>query len=484
MRTRSIGHACLEIETGGLRILTDPWWAGPAYTHQWYPWPTPQPAGVETRPIDYVYLSHGHEDHLHADTLRLLRPGATALVPEFLTGSAAGFLRDQLGFCQVIELRHGRPVTLRRGLRATAYVNVTDSLLVLEDGDRVLVNANDALHASSPAVIDHLCRVVRSNHPTIDTLFLGFSGASWFPNCVRLPGKHDRNVARAREELFCDNFIRVVDQLRPRVACAFAASFVLVEPHLRWINEVKMEVTPPDVAYARKRPGSGTRVHLLLPNDVIDGIDVVVGTTPRPSPAELEKAFSGVLRDAFDRAEHLRPLTPDQLRDLVRRVDDRVHAAGHGLASERPMSVEIRLRDNPGIALHIDSDPRGARAALGVPRHTDISLETRAEILEAALGSDYGLESIVIGFGAIAIIERVEQFERVRRLVAHLSPREGRWNTLARELREHPLRTIANLWSQRWPLALTAGTQLGLLPHPYELRNLGAVAEESVRRAA
>ena len=284
MRTRSIGHACLEIETSGLRVLTDPW-CRPAFTNQWYPWPTPQPAGVETRPVDYIYLSHDQEDHLHADTLRCLRPGAAALVPEFLSGALRARLLNDLGFCQVIELRHGRPVTLRRGLTATAYVNVTDSIPVLEDGDRVLVNANNALHSSPPATIDYFCSLIHRDHPAIDTLFLGYSGTSWFPNCVRLPGKEDRRVARAREDLFCDNFIRVVDALRPQVACAFAASFVLVEPHLRWIDQVRLESQQPDEAYAQRRPGSGTRVHLLLPGDVVDGIDSSLNRRRAPRPA-------------------------------------------------------------------------------------------------------------------------------------------------------------------------------------------------------
>jgi hypothetical protein len=484
MRTRSIGHACLEIETSGLRILSDPWWAGPAYTHQWYPWPPPQPGGVETRPVDYLYLSHGHEDHFHVETLRLLRPGATALVPEYLTGNVGTYLREELGFCQVIELRHGRTETLRRGLRATAYVNVTDSILVLEDGDRVLVDANDALHASSPAVIDHLTHLIRRNHPVIDTLFLGFAGASWFPNCVHIPGKHDRNVARAREELFCDNFVRVVDQLRPRIACAFAASFVLVEPHLRWINDVKLELPTPDVAYARKRPGSGTRVHLLLPNDVIDGIDLAAGTTPRPTAAELSRALQGSLRDPVERAEHLRPLSADELRSLAQRLEARVRAAEHRLRGPRPFALEFRLRDNPGVALHVVTGPTGVRTSVGASRRNDAVIELRSEILDALLRQDYGIESIVIGYGAVVSLEKTEDFSRVQSMLGALSPRETRWKTLTRELQKHPLRMAASLWSQRWPLMLTAGTQLGLLPHPYELRNLGATRDEALPRAA
>jgi hypothetical protein len=485
MRTRSIGHACLEIETSGLRILTDPWWAGPAYTNQWYAWPTPQPADITEKPVDYVYLSHGHEDHLHVDTLRQLRAGATALVPEFLHGSIAPFLRDELGFSQVIELKHGKTVTLRRGLKATCYVNLTDSILVLEDGDRVLVNANDALHASSPAVIDYLCRVIRSRHPTVDTLYLGFSGASWFPNCLRVAGKHDRSIARAREELFCDNFLRVVDLLQPRVACAFAASFVLVDPQLRWINDVKFEVRTPDQAYAQKRKGGHSRVHLLLPNDVVDGIDIIAGTAPRPSPQELSRAMETTLRHAVERAEHLRPLTPDQLKDLVQRLHVRVAGNHDRLRRPTPFNVEIRLRDNPGIAMRVEVDAKQARAALGVSRKADAILELRAEILDAAISHDYGLESITIGYGAVVTLEKPEHYSRIQSLLALLTPRRGGARAVGEELWKNPLRTLGNVWRQRWPLALSVGANIGLLPHPYELRNLGASAEEApIRKAA
>ena len=114
MRIRSVGHACLEIESAGRRIVTDPWWAGPAYTHQWYPWPTPRPDGIAERPIDYLYLSHGHEDHLHAATLNTLPKAGHRTATELLSGSMVGYLR-QLGFRNVIELRHGHTVDFSAG---------------------------------------------------------------------------------------------------------------------------------------------------------------------------------------------------------------------------------------------------------------------------------------------------------------------------------------------------------------------------------
>jgi len=61
----------------------------------------------------------------------------TALVPEMPGGDLADYLRD-LGSKAVIEMSHGRTVRLANGLEATCYINLTDSMLVLDDGETVL----------------------------------------------------------------------------------------------------------------------------------------------------------------------------------------------------------------------------------------------------------------------------------------------------------------------------------------------------------
>lgn len=473
MRIRSVGHACLELETNGLRIVSDPWWEGPAYHGQWHPWPAPRPEGLAERTIDYLYLSHGHEDHLHVPTLRTLRrSGTTVLVPELVAGALAPSLRDELGFCEVVELRHGRTVPLRRGLRATCYLNVTDSILVLEDGDRVLVNANDALHASPPAVIDHFCRLLRARHPSIDTLFLGFSGASWFPNCLHLPGKHDRSAAIGRERLFTENFVHVVSELRPRIASAFAASFVLPDPRLRWINEVKLEVPAPDEAFRARYPNHGTRAHLLLPGDVIDGVELVPGTTPRPTQAGLAATLEGPLAPAVRAFATPSPLSDEAVRDLLGQLDRRVRAHASRLRGRPPFAIDLRLRDHPGFVIGVRFDGRAARIEPRPARRADATLELRASILEAAMQAPYGLESITIGYGAIATLGRPEDLAKVNELLALIAPRRGSLSAVADELRGSPPRAMGALWSQRWPLAYALGARLGLLSHPHEWRGL------------
>ena len=473
MRVRSVGHACLEIEAEGLRIVTDPWWTGPAYTGQWHPWPTPRPDGLEQRPIDYLYLSHGHEDHLHPDTLKTLRPGAVALVPQLVSGGMADYLRSEFGFAEVIELKHGVTVPLRNGVLATCYVNVSDSTLVLEAGGQVLVDGNDALHASPRAVIESFCRTLKKRHRRIDQLYLGFGGASWFPNCFRVPGKNDREAACAREQSFVENFLRATELLEPKVACAFAASFVLLDEPLRWINEVKFDMPTPDVEYQRRGPRSQTRVHLLLPNDVIDGARILPSETPRPSRASFAEACATTFRDRLNELATIRPLTDAELQLFVQRLDFRMrdHAK---LAGKSKFTVELRLRSNPTRPIQLRIDGRRSSASLEPAIQPDLVLELRPEILDAALTHDYGVESIFIGYGAVAKLREPAQLANVQKLVAMLSPRAQRGTALVAELRRNPSRVIEALWLQVWPLAAWVGTRLGLLPKAWEPRALNA----------
>jgi Beta-lactamase superfamily domain len=440
--------------------VSDPWWAGSAYTDQWHPWPTPAAEGLESRPIDVLYLSHGHEDHLHTPTLARLGRGSTVLVPAFVTGGMDGYVRS-LGFERVVALRHGQRAELGGGVTATCYVNATDSLLVVEDGDEVLVNANDALHAAPAAIADHFCDLLLRNHPRITSLFLGYGGASWFPNCLRLPGKDDRAAALRREQLLADNFARIVARLSPRLACAFAASFVLLEPANRWVNEVKLEAPGPDEAFRRRAGGSSsTACRLLAPGDVVDGAAVEPGGRTRPRRADLERACGAELRAACERLERAAPLSVGTLGELALEVEARLRASRR--ARGRPLELDLRIREAPDAAIRLCTR-EGATARLRTPRADVPALELRHGILRALLDEPYGAESITIGCGATAHLQDGRQLADVLAAIALLSPRTGSWRGIAAELRRDPWAVSSNVVAQRWPLVLHAGVRAGLI---------------------
>ncbi|MBV9357624.1 MAG: MBL fold metallo-hydrolase, partial [Chloroflexi bacterium] len=74
MRVDFVGHASLLVRRGALTLLSDPWWTGGAFGDQWYPYPFPVPERYPLQDLDGLYISHGHEDHLHPGTLKALAP--------------------------------------------------------------------------------------------------------------------------------------------------------------------------------------------------------------------------------------------------------------------------------------------------------------------------------------------------------------------------------------------------------------------------
>ncbi|MGH8607320.1 MAG: MBL fold metallo-hydrolase [Gammaproteobacteria bacterium] len=80
MKIHFVGHASILVEVDGVRILSDPWWRGPCFGAQWWTYPVPDIGTVGDGRLDYIYISHGHHDHLHHGTLKTLPHDAKVLV--------------------------------------------------------------------------------------------------------------------------------------------------------------------------------------------------------------------------------------------------------------------------------------------------------------------------------------------------------------------------------------------------------------------
>ena len=83
------GQACTLIEVAGKKILTDPWLTEGAYSGTWFHTHVLAEAGVtpESFPkhIDYLFLSHEHEDHLDPESLRHFPCRYSGLICKFAT---------------------------------------------------------------------------------------------------------------------------------------------------------------------------------------------------------------------------------------------------------------------------------------------------------------------------------------------------------------------------------------------------------------
>ncbi|HWP59895.1 MAG TPA: MBL fold metallo-hydrolase [Candidatus Acidoferrales bacterium] len=448
MKIQVIGHAALLIEAAGLRILTDPWWEGPAYQGQWFPYPLPAVDPSALSRIDYIYISHGHEDHLHPPTLQRLPKTAAVVVPFLLEPGLADYIRS-FGFARVIECPSGRKVPLRNGAVATCYNNEDDSMLVLEGDGEVLLNGNDALHADSAPVIDHLCRRLKRDFPRIDYMFMGYGGASWFPNCFRFTNGGVPPDPAFREFLFARNFARIARRLRPKFAFPFAASFVLLEKENRWINRLKFSV--PDPSFVLDCPE--VQAVYLMPGDAVDAGRVFRGPRRRPDPGCAAREIESIYKKEIAAIESLAPVSGEWIESFRRRLE--AHAerkSAYILAPGTSVSFRIDLADSPGQSFHASVARGSARVTVVAPDHpAPIVLQTRSAILEAALNEAFGYESITIGCGARVLLAPGD-FPRVAKVIALVSQKADSGTILGNyrlALRKQPARTCKYLYYNR-----------------------------------
>lgn len=139
----TIGNATLILYDGAPLLATDPWLSGDAYFGSWglsYEIPEAQRASILA--ARYVWLSHGHPDHLDMSALEKLR-SATILLPDHAGGRIRADL-VKMGFTTRV-LPDRAWVPLSEHVRVISISDYTQNAVLLADvGGRLVVNVNDA----------------------------------------------------------------------------------------------------------------------------------------------------------------------------------------------------------------------------------------------------------------------------------------------------------------------------------------------------
>ncbi len=432
MQLRYIGHASVVIDVAGRRMVCDPWWNGPAFAGQWFQYPEPRPDGVEDGPVDFVFLSHAREDHLHVPTLRGFRRDTALVVPRLPESGLRDFLQS-LGFEHIVELGHGERRRLAPGLDATLYRNHDDSILVLEGDGRTLVNVNDALHAAPQPVIDHFCDLIRRRHPRPDTALVGYSLSTWFAAGIQLTDDVGYELA-AHERAMAEGFAYVARRLDARLALPIGGSQVFVDDASRWINAERLRAASP-CEVLRAQGGHTVQTSWFAPGDRVVGDSVLSAGGRRSQPDEIDAAVRGVFALAV--AERRQRTAGDAARrECLERAlrDNAVRRAHRVLGPDAGIHCRIDLRDIPEWSLLVEAGPSVVRVTRCDRSHpAPMVLTTRLEILEALAFQDYGDEVLTRGCGATLQV-RQRDLHAYRTILDLLGRR-----TLAARRRDHLL---------------------------------------------
>jgi L-ascorbate metabolism protein UlaG (beta-lactamase superfamily) len=176
VRWRYFGHACILIESGGQSILFDPVLS---YTYE----SSISRYTYEDLPgrIDYVVITHNHQDHILFETLLQLRHKiGTIIVPRNGGGSlhdpSVKLLLEAVGFRNVIELSELKTLEIDDGcivglpfLGEHSDLSVRTKLMYLVQlGHHVLIFAADSCNIE-PKLYEHVQKQIGN----ADALFLG-----------------------------------------------------------------------------------------------------------------------------------------------------------------------------------------------------------------------------------------------------------------------------------------------------------------------
>ena len=247
----------LYIETGGLRLLVDPWLSGSCYWRSWWHFPPNTPILPEHLSPDIIYISHHHFDHFHYPSLRKLDKRAHVFIPRF----AVDVMRHELqgiGFNHVTEMRHGDVLTIGPDVRIASYqYGPDDSAFVVSHAGTTLVDLNDCKIKGSVA------KPIVNSFGRPKFIFKSHSFAQAYPNCYTFEDKADARLMT--KEDFIETFITTIKDLKPEYAVPFASMVAFLHPDSWPCNE--HAVKPTDVAAEANRRLPGTQTVVMTPGD-------------------------------------------------------------------------------------------------------------------------------------------------------------------------------------------------------------------------
>jgi hypothetical protein len=154
LKFETLGNATLQLFENGTPLLaTDPWLKGSAYFGSWgldHPLTPSQIQNVVRSP--YIWVSHGHPDHLHSESIQLLSKRSRILLPNHYDPEIKASFESK-GF-QVQTLRFKEWTRLTPSVRVICLEKMNqDAILMVEAGDALIVNLNDSpLHGEGPFI--------------------------------------------------------------------------------------------------------------------------------------------------------------------------------------------------------------------------------------------------------------------------------------------------------------------------------------------
>jgi hypothetical protein len=340
------GQACTLIEAAGRKILTDPWLTEGAYFGTWFHTHLLADAGVapETFPkdVDYLFISHEHQDHLDPATLRHFPHDIPVLICKFPTSKFRCHL-EALGLTNIHELSSGEPLglgddDLRLTIFGTAEYTNDSALLVEAEGFTVFNETDCKLGYADLA---------RLGERKIDIGFYMFSGANWYPMMYDYPEPVMLENVRRRRRALLKSLVQRVKLTKPRIAVPAAGPCTVLDPERLWLNSPDrgIFIDPEEGVRALRAADVTAEPVSLVATDRWDSGSGVERQAPPGFRLPREEYIAGAARRMESRIAVAREAEPAAGRDLPQRMTSYFEAA------VRALTPTVRERIDAALAL-------------------------------------------------------------------------------------------------------------------------------------
>ena len=246
----TLSNASILVSEDGHPVLaTDPWLFGTCYFGSWaldHPLSDAQIATMKQ--AEYYWISHGHPDHLHHDSLAALDKGKKMLLPDHYSPEIADALRAD-GF-DVTILKYREWFALSSGVRVMCIDNMNqDGILLIEAGDSLLVNLNDSPLCGETSFIHGLVR----QHDRSRTYMMALCAidADMF-NFVDETGMSLAGPPDERKRGMIWRTARLAESLGVGSFCVSSSQHIYIRSDSVWANPYR--VTWPDIQADWHRP--------------------------------------------------------------------------------------------------------------------------------------------------------------------------------------------------------------------------------------
>lgn len=361
MKLTQIGGATAILEHHGVRILFDPWLDDGIFHGSWFHFPPLKTRIEELGRFDYIYISHIHEDHCSAGTIRHLNRDAEILLMDRRPNFVAKFLEaNAFGFRKVHLVKPRTPLALSPTLTVDMIEPDTsnemsfliDSMLVLSWDGRVVFNANDCQPWEGSN------KYLEENYPRIDLALLPYAGGSGYPACYsNLDDDMKRvEIGRIRTSR-AKGFVETVRRLKPVRAMPFADQYVIGgsrRDRNRFVSH------PPGPGYVRGPMTEAGLADTLLLLNPAQSIDLDTGAiTPAEPFADTDEVARARYVETLSTLYDHEKITFSPMVSIERLVRS---------ARERLWAEQKRRGETPAWKIYLDTGAGTPRFCIALDR--------------------------------------------------------------------------------------------------------------------